>query len=140
MSIKISTVGVTPLHCSLLPSTTKLRRLCFYRHLSVHRGGSGAWSGDGAAPRGEGVCSGEGCLLLGRISSGGVCSRGSRGYLVLVQGGSGIPACTEGGRPWERRPLLWTVHILLECILVRGFHKLDEIGNNDNIGSRGYTT
>ena len=27
---------------SLLPSTTKLRRLCFYRLLSVHRGGGSA--------------------------------------------------------------------------------------------------
>ena len=26
---------------SLLPSATKLRRLCFYRRLSVHRGGGG---------------------------------------------------------------------------------------------------
>ena len=26
---------------TFLPSATKLRRLCFYRHLSVHRGGGG---------------------------------------------------------------------------------------------------
>ena len=33
-------------------------------------------------------------------------------------GGVGIPACTEADHPWERWLLLWTVHILLECILV----------------------
>ena len=49
-----------------LPSAMKLRRLCFYRCVSVHRGGGGAWS------RGEGgVFSGDagwvpglgGCLV-----------------------------------------------------------------------------
>ena len=109
---------------TLLPSATKLRRLCFYRRVSVDRGGL-VWSrggvpaprglsalGEVAAPRGDllqgvsaprgGVCSG-GCLL-----SGGVCSRGS------APGG----VCTEAGPPWERRLLLRTVRILLECILV----------------------
>ena len=56
----------------------------------------------GSAPRG--VCSG-GCLLPGDL---------------LGEGGGvvGIPACTEADTPWERRLLLRTVRILLECILV----------------------
>ena len=78
-----------------------------------------------------------GCLLfglpgLGQVCSGrvpgpgeggsaprGVCSWGS----LLLWGsdprGAGIPACTEADTPIrERRLLLWTVRILLECIFV----------------------
>ena len=59
----------------LLPSATKLRRLCFYRRLSVHRGGG--VPGPGRVP-------GLGGLLLGGAWSwGGVCSLGS----CLLQGG-----------------------------------------------------
>ena len=32
--------------------------------------------------------------------------------------GGGVPACTEADTPRDRRPLLRTVRILLECILV----------------------
>ena len=86
----------------LLPSATKLRRLCFYRCLSVHKRGGvhvpwGAWSWGGAWSGGRGTWS---------------------------LGGIGIPACTEADPfPGERRLLLCTVGILLECILVRFYFK-----------------
>ena len=89
-------------HLTLLPSATKLRRLCFYRCLSVHRGGSapggvsapgrGAWS-RGAWSRGcmvWGVPGPGGCLVMG-----GVCSLGR----VWLLPGGGIPACTEAEPP-----------------------------------------
>ena len=54
-----------------LPSATKLQRLCFYRHLSVHRGVPG--------PRGE-------CLVPGGVCSyGGVCSQGRLSQHTLRQ-------------------------------------------------------
>ena len=59
----------------------------------------GVWSGACA-------CSGGGCLLWGEVwSGGGACSQGG-----LLRGG-----------PWwgpPQRLLLWTVRILLECILL----------------------
>ena len=70
-------------------------------------------------PQGEvSAPGGGGCLVCGGVCMvpGGVCSRGvpgPRGCLVL----GGIPACTEAD-PRERRLLLRTVRILLECILV----------------------
>ena len=96
----------------LLPSATKLRTLCFYRRMSVHGWGGCAWS------RGRGVSAPGGWpgprgSLLGGVclgGFGGVCSGG---------GGVGVLACTETDpRPRERRPLLRTVRIILECILV----------------------
>ena len=51
-----------------LPSATKLRRLCFYRCLSVHRGG--AWSRRGAWSLG--VVHGPGwCMVLGGVPGPG---------------------------------------------------------------------
>ena len=69
-------------HIVPLPSATKLRRLCFYRCVSVHRGH--AWS--------EGL-PGHGwwCLV-----PGGAWSQGVPG-----PGGVGIPACTEADPPGE---------------------------------------
>ena len=107
-----------------LPSATKLRRLCFYRHLSVHRGvgvpGPGGCLLRGvSAPRGcllpGGVSAPRGCLLLGGVSApggqclllGGVCSQGVSHH-----------ALRQTPPPRERRLLLRTVRVLLECILV----------------------
>ena len=106
-----------------LPSATKLRRLCFYRCLSVHGGGGGipARLAGGipaciAAGLQGGVCSQGGAWSRGVYSGGclvwGVCSWG-----VCSQGEVGIPACTEAD-PLERRLLLRTVRIPLECVLV----------------------
>ena len=73
----------------------------------VCSGGAWSWRVPGL---GGGVFAPEGCLLLG--------------VGCLVPGGSaprgvGIPACTEADPPpRERRLLLRTVRILLECILV----------------------
>ena len=67
-----------------LPSATKLRRLCFHRRVSVHRGG--AWSG--GLP-GLGGALSWGCLVLGVPGPGG--ARGPGGCLVL--GG----VCSRGG-------------------------------------------
>ena len=102
-----------------LPSATKLRRLCFYRCLSVHRGGS--------IPA---CIAGGGCYLSMhyRWYPSMPCNRSPGGCLVpegsalrgLLQG---VPAPTGGrggvgDRPESRRLLLRTVRILLECILV----------------------
>ena len=56
----------------------------------------------------------------GVCSRGGVCCQGvcSRGGSALGGEGVGIPGCTEADPLWERRLLLRTVRILLECILV----------------------
>ena len=77
-----------------LPSATKLRRLCFYRCVSVHR---------------RGVCSG-GCLLWGDVCYRGsapgvwggcllwgVCSGGGLLWGVSTLGGVGV--CTGGSAP-----------------------------------------
>ena len=78
----------------LLPSATKLRRLCFYRRVSVHRG----VSAPGGAPRGcllqgvsapGGVCS-RGCLLQGGVHPGRVCSRGVSALGGLLPGVSAL--------------------------------------------------
>ena len=68
--------------------------------------GLGVCSRGVSAPRGVGV----GCLLPG------VCAWSGRG--CLLPGGVGIQACTEADPPRERRLLLRTVRILLECILL----------------------
>ena len=70
----------------------KLRRLCFYRCVSVHRGG--AWSQGGVSAPG--------------------CVPGPEGSAP----GDGIAGCTEADPSRERRLLLRTVRILLEWILV----------------------
>ena len=95
-SISVSNVTLC-LHLVLLQSATKLRRLCFHRCVSVHRGG--AWSR-------RGVCWG-----------GGVCSRG-------VWSGGLVSQHALRQTPRERQLLLRTVHILLECILVNGRNRL----------------
>ena len=82
----------------LLPSATKLRRLCFHRRVSVHRG---VWSGPGGAWS-------QGGLVLGMPAPGGVWSRG--GWYASMQWGRPSPR--------ERRLLLRTVRMLMECILV----------------------
>ena len=73
-----------------------------------------------SAPEGMSTCEGS-------APGGDVCSRGGgvwSGEGVCLGGGSGrgvgIPACTKADppHPWERRLLLRTVRILLECILV----------------------
>ena len=96
---------------ALLPSATKLRRLCFYRCVSVHRGVPGP---GGSAPRG--------CLV-----SGGMPGPGG--------GWVGIPACTEADPlPREKQPLMRTIRILLECILVL-FWRLTEIYCGNKFGN-----
>ena len=72
----------------LLPSATKLRRLCFYRHLSVHTGG---------------------CLSQ--------CMLGYHTHTPPEQTPP-EQTPPQSRHPPERRPLLRTVRILLECILV----------------------
>ena len=58
-----------------------------------------------------------GCFLLGGASSiGGASSRG-----VLPSGGCFLLGGVPGGDP-PGRLLLWTIRILLECILVRMSH------------------
>ena len=101
----------------LLPSATKLRRLCF-TGVCVQSGGGGL-----PGP-------GGGCLLPG---AWGVCLVPGGGLVLggcLLQEDAGLGGCLllGGGLvsqhalrqtlPRERRPLLRTVRIILECILV----------------------
>ena len=96
-----------------------LQRLCFYRCLSVHRGGGcawlpggmhGCWWGDMHGCRG-GVCVAKG---------GGMCGKGGhvwqRGGLCMANGGHAWDTTTYGDTINER-----AVRILLECILVWTF-------------------
>ena len=101
-----SSLGYTFNLLYLLPSATKLRRLCFHRRVSVHGGG--------------GVVSGPGrCLVQGGCMVGGCLGPGgARSWGCLVRGGLVSQHALRQTPPGERRPLLWTVRILLECILV----------------------
>ena len=77
--VKPESLKNTKLRRVLIPSATKLRRLCFYRCVSVHRGG--------CLVRGV-------CLVLGGSAPGGgsaLAGAWSRGV--------GIPACTEADPP-----------------------------------------
>ena len=117
----------------LLPSATKLRRLCFYTCLSVILFGGGAIQHAlqvvshpsmpcsrgcvcypsmhcrlyPSMPWSEGVCPGGGACF------GGACSRG-----VPAPGGCLLPGMCGDPPPESGRLLLRTVRILLECILV----------------------
>ena len=117
-----------PLVVIFLPSAMKLRRLCFYRCVSVHRG-------EGVVSQhalqvvfqhalqqvSRGVVSQHALQVVsqhalqqvsGRVSApGGACSRGG-----LLPGGSATRVVWRP--PKSRQLLLWTLHILLECILV----------------------
>ena len=68
---------------TLLPSATKLRRLCFHRRVSVHMG---IWSLGSLVP--------GGAWFQGGLVLGGAWSRGGVGP-------GGIPACTEADPPGE---------------------------------------
>ena len=96
-----------------------------FLHVSVilSTGGGGAWSPGGAGSQGRGVPG------LGGVCSQGVSALGGvPGWVGVLRGGAWsegvsaprgcIPACTEADPPGERRLLLRTVRILLECILV----------------------
>ena len=116
-------------HIILLPSATKLRRLCFYRCVSVHRGGGGIPACLAAGLQGgvlsqhalqqvsRGRSAPGGCLVQGGSAPGGVSAPRDwclvrRGLVqggpgpggCLLQGvsaprGAGIPACTEADPP-----------------------------------------
>ena len=95
---------------TLLPSATKLRRLCFYRCVSVH----------GGVPGPEGGAWSSGCLVLGECLVPGV--PGPWGCLVLgaAPEGVGILACTEAD-PLERcgrYASYWNTFLLLVVLLV----------------------
>ena len=103
-----------------------LRRLCFYRCLSVHSWGVSA----------RGVSDPGGVWLRGVCSrwGGGVWSRGSG------PGGGWDP--NRDGYCYGRYASYWNAFLLLLMVkgvslLSRGFHKLDEIGNTS---IRGFTT
>ena len=100
----------------------------------MHRGGAlhgrvHAWLGGmcGRGMHGRGACMAGACMAVG------MCGRGAcvAGGMCVWQGGmhgqgvhgrgmcGGGRACVPGGCAWqERRPLQWTVRILLDCILV----------------------
>ena len=85
-----------------LPSATKLRRLCFYRRLSVHEGG---W-----------VCLSQ-CMLGYHTPQSRHPPPQSRHPPGSRHPQEQTPPQSRHP-PQERRPLLQTVRILLECILV----------------------
>ena len=130
-------------NCHLLITAHKqsLRRICFYRCLSIHRGvcmseggvhGWGhVWQGDmcGGGVVGEGDMRGRGLCVVGACVAGGCAWQGGmHGRGVCVVG-----ACMAGGVHGRRdmhgrhtppQQILWDtvnermVRILLECILV----------------------
>ena len=64
----------------------------------------------------QGVCSRG--ASYGGPGPGGLIPWGCLVWGVCSGGGGGVPACTEADPPRERRLLLRTVRILLECFLV----------------------
>ena len=132
----------------LLPSATKLRRLCFYRRLSVHSGGWGwgclpqcmlgyhtppranppeqmpPWQQTHTPPREQTSPGSRDPLPLGSRHPPGADTPGSR-----HPPRADTPPPGSRHPPWEQAPppeirsLLRTVRILLECILVlSSFH------------------
>ena len=118
-----------------LPSATKLRRLCFHRRVSVHEGGGCLVRGR-SAPRGVpgpgrgsavGGAWSQGVPGLGGLVPQGAWSRGgawSGGWVVAWSRGAPGPGGGYPSKYWDRPPprerrlLLQTVRILLECILL----------------------
>ena len=96
---------------------------------SVHRGGhmcgrgGHAWQG---AVHGRGVMHcGAGVHGWGACMAGGVCGGGG----ACMAGG----LCGRGHAWQERRPLQWTVRILLECFLVKCVVLITFTGNPRNM-------
>ena len=101
-----------------LPSATMLRRLCFYRCLSVHGGVSQhalqVVSQHALQQVSRGVFAPRGCLVQGGSALGGAWSGGRLLLGGLLPGGL-VSQHALRQTPRERRLLLW---IPLECILV----------------------
>ena len=120
----------------LLPSATKLRRLCFYRRVSVHTGGMVSASVHAEIPHPtrskpppeqtppsrhtqEQTPPWSRHLLPGADTS--PLSRHPHSHpWEQTPPRADIPPGSRQPPPPERRPLLQTVRILLECILVLG--------------------
>ena len=127
----------------LITVRNEVAKVIFLEACVCPRGGACLLQGDlvpggvsgprGVSARGGSASRGSllwGCLLRGGLVLGGGCllqGMSALGGLVLGGWGMsaprrvGIPACTEADNPpppWERRLLLRTVRILLECILV----------------------
>ena len=102
-----------------LPSATKLRRLCFYRRLSVHRGVClSAWW-DTHTPQ-EQTPPGVNIPPRSRHPKSRHPSGADTPLRTDTQPQSRPPMSRHPPKqtPPKRRPLLWTVRILLKCILV----------------------
>ena len=134
-------------------SSTVSRLNCF---ITVRNSSCGkVMSSQGGCMHGEGGMYGEGGYMCGE---GGACM--VKGGMCGKEGvhGKGGACMGGGGHVWqERRPLQWTVRILLECILVLQIFldlpspepkpgiannalEEDEIGKKKTVGvSRGYT-
>ena len=104
--------GPTVSACILLQSATKLRRLCFYRRLSVHRGGV---PDQVHTPPEEQTPPGTRYTPWSRHPPR---ARFTPQDQVHPPPGPGTPPRTRYTPPSEIRPLLRTVRIILECILV----------------------
>ena len=86
-------------------------RVCHSVHRgegACSRGGRCSWSKGCVSALGGSAWTKGGCLVWG--------GAWSPGGLLL---GGWYPSMHWGRPPWERRLLLWTVRILLECILVK---------------------
>ena len=107
-------VGET--HPTRMLSCYRLQQSCkvMFLHVSVILSTGGVPGPGGSAPGGcwSRGSAARGCLVRGGLVIGGCLVQGG------VCSGGGIPACTEADPPLERRLLLRTVSILLECILV----------------------
>ena len=125
----------------LLLSATKLRRLCFYRCLSVHWGGVVSQHAYNRSLGGGGVVSQHTLQVFRPTAKGKVEGIWPGGYMLPGGACSGLGGCLLWGVPAPRGCLLWgvsapgeggwwrpphtirrlllqTVRILLECILV----------------------
>ena len=134
----MTTTRAKPIKSSLLPSATKLRRLCFYTCLSVHRGST--WAGtprDQVHPQGPGTPPRTRYTPWDQVHPPGPGTPPQNQVpptpwdQVHPPGPDTTPRDqvhppgTQYTPPPRRRLLLRTVRILLECILVFicfGFH------------------
>ena len=119
-----------------LPFCNEVAKFMFFTGVCLSTGGGGAWSG--------GVCSREGAWSGGVCSWGDAWSGGMPCLGGLLQGGGLLlgaawyPSMHWGRRPRERRLLLRTVRILLECILVpKCFHWIKRIQWQEYLSLKG---
>ena len=96
-------------HFQLLPSATKLRRLCFYRCVSVHRGGAVSQHAIQQVSGGQGVLSQYALQVVSQHAlqqvSGEVCLQGL--FIPFACIGSSDPIIFLDRNPWNLNQQKW---------------------------------